>query len=283
VYNSAILVGQDHLQERMQAYRQVLGEQNVTVVDAPEQVPATPSLIDLWGTAEQRSSIAHWCKHGAFVIAAGLPAPTVAESRALLAGGQVLLARPSRYDPRFVLLRRQLQEGQVGRLVAARLVRAWPDDGWLPAGVVPDYAPDALEAMASLMGSLVRIMAREQQLARTVPDTLFAVLVGQNEAIGYLELSNAYPAGYSTERIEVVGDQGMIEYNADVNRTLRVAVPGHSWLRDAFQEPPLLRMVRAYVHCANHPETMSAEIAAGLACLDLVERVQQSARANRPA
>jgi len=181
------------------------------------------------------------------------------------------------------VLRKQLQDGQIGRLVAVRLVRAWPDDSWLSSGVVSDYAPDALEAVASLMGDLVRIMAREQRLARAVPDTLFAVLVGQNQAIGYLELSNAHPAGYFTERIEVVGDQGMLEYNADVNRTLKVVQPGRSMLRDAFQEPPLLRMVRAHVHCANHPEAMSTEISAGLACLDLVERVQQSAQTNRPA
>ena len=82
----------------------------------------------------------------------------------MMASGCVLLARPSWYHRRYALLRQQLEAGQIGELVAVRLIRLMPEDSWLPDGVTLNYGFDAFDAVCSLLGDVKRVMAREQCL-----------------------------------------------------------------------------------------------------------------------
>jgi predicted dehydrogenase len=277
------ICGKPNLAQRAEAYRQILGDDRVNVASDPGQISGANILVDIRGSMAQKQRISCWQKGGAFVIADGPPAATLEQSQAMMASGNVLLARPSYYDHRYELLRQQLANGQIGKLVAVRIMRLLPEDSWLPDGVTLNYAFDALDALCSLLGSVKRIMAREQRLKGKKPDSLFAILVGENDALGYLELCTCYPQGYRSERIEVVGSDGILEYNSDVNRTLRLNTGQHTWLRDAFLESPLTKMIQAYIRIADDEQAVKAHIAATREPLHLIYRALISSRQNRPA
>jgi predicted dehydrogenase len=125
-------------------------------------------------------------------------------------------------------------------------------------------------------------MACEQRLKRSKPDTLFAIAVGENAAIGYLELCACYPRGYHSERIEVVGREGMIEYNSDVNRTLRLNTDQQAILRDTFQNTPLTRMIADYTRIIGDQQEIKAHIASIEKPLRLLYRAINSKKHNKP-
>jgi predicted dehydrogenase len=282
------VLGEPDLERRAEAYRQILGEKQVHVAIKPGQVAGGPILVDVRGSMEHKQAIPSWQNGGAVVITDSPPAATLEQSQAMMASGGVLLARPSRYDHRYELLRQQLKDGQVGKLVAVRIIRLLPEDCWLPDGVTLNYAFDALDAMWSLLGGVKRIMAREQRLKRSKPDTLFAIVVGENAAIGYLELCACYPQGYRSERIEVVGREGILEYNSDVNRTLRLntgspALGAQTVMRDTFQDAPLTRMIADYIGVMGDPQAIQAHIASTGEPLRLLFRALASNNQNQPA
>lgn len=283
MHRSAVICGEPDLRRRIEAYSQILGGEQVSVAAEPRDISSMDTLIDIRGGIEDKRWIPTWQERGAFIVTDGPPAATLEESQAMIASGGILLARSSYYDHRYELLRRQAKDGQIGKLVALRLIRLWPEDSWLPDGVTLNYAFDAFDALCSLLGDVKRIMAREQRLKRDKPDTLFATLVGENDAIGYLELCACHPQGYQSERVEVIGRKGILEYNSDVNRTLRVNTGQRICVRDAFREPPLSRMVREYLNLVDDDGAVRAQAAATRKSLCLVYRALESSRQNRPA
>jgi predicted dehydrogenase len=282
------VLGEPDLEYRAEAYRQILGEKQVHVAIEPGQVTGGHIRVDTRGSMEHKQAIPSWQNGGAVVITDGPPAATLEQSQTMMASGGVLLARPSLYDHRYKLLRQQLKDGQIGKLVAVRIIRLLPEDCWLPDGVTLNYAFDALDAMWSLLGGVQRIMAREQRLKRSNPDTLFAIVVGKNAAIGYLELCACYPQGYCSERIEVVGREGILEYNSDVNRTLRLntssPAPGaQTIIRDTFRDAPLARMIADYIRMMSDQQAIKAHIASTGEPLRLLYRALASNNQNQPA
>jgi predicted dehydrogenase len=232
---------------------------------------------------EEKQSISTWQEQGGLVIADGPPAPTLRESETILAAGGILLARPSYYDHRHKILRQQLRKGHIGKLVALRLVRSHPADSCLPDGVTLNYAFDALDILSSLLGDVRRIMALEQRLRRQKPDMLFATLIGKDDAIGYLELSVCFPQSHLSERVEIIGRKGVLQYDSDVNRTVRVTTKQRVRVRDAFQDPPSVRMLREYMKAGNDDGATKAQVAATRTPLRLVFRALESSRHRRPA
>ena len=280
---SMVICGEWDTRKRAEAYRQVLGSERVSTVAEPCKISDMHALIDIRGDMEDKRRIPTWQERGAFIIADDPPAATLEESQAIMACGGILLARPSYYDHRYELLRQQISDDQIEKLVAVRMIRLWPEDSWLSDGVTLDYGFDAFDALCSLLGGVKRIMAREQRLKRDKPDTLLAIVAGENDAIGYLELCTCHPQGYQSERIEVIGHKGILEYNSDVNRTLRVNTGQRVCMRDAFREPPLSRMVREYLNLVDDDRAVRAHAAATRRSLHLVYRALKSSRQNRPA
>jgi predicted dehydrogenase len=279
---TTVLGGPD-LERRAETYRHFLGDKQVTVAAEPSQVSGDQLLVDVRGSIAYKRAIPAWQSSGAVVVTNGPPATTLEQSQAIMASGQVILARPSYYNHRYELLRRQLQDGQIGELVAVRLIRLWPEDCWLPDGVTLDYAFDALDAMCSFLGGVKRIMAREQRLKHSQPDTLFAIAVGDNGAIGYLELCACYPRGYESERIEVIGRDGMLEYNSDIDRTLRLNTDERTVVRDTFREAPLTKMIGDYIGMVGDAQAIESHVAATDEPLRLLYRALNSNNQNLPA
>ena len=284
MYDSVMICGSPDLERRVEAYASILGRDRVQISDTPGDVNGQNVIIDIRGQAEDKRRINDWQERGALVISDALPAPTVEASRELMTTGRVLVGQWSRYDPRFQLIQQQLENGDIGPLVAVRWVSLWPEDCWLPEGVVENYAYSALDALGTLMGTPKRIMARQLSLKRDVPDTLFAVIVAEEtDAIGYLEISCCQPSGSTAEQIEVVGRSGILEYDSKVNRTLRHTGPHGSDLRDAFWEPPLAKMLRHYMTLPEQEEQLSLTMQQMQDALALVERTLESCQTNLPA
>lgn len=281
--DQVIVCGSTEQQIRFEAYSELLGSEHVSVSSA-EDVRAKESLIvDVRGTMKEKAHIGDWIKSGAFVITDTPAASSVHTSQEYVSSGHLLVAQPSRYDPRHRLLQAQLNGGQIGDLVAVRWISLWPDDCWLPEGVTENYAFNVLDSAVALTGVPKRIMARLLRLKRDVPDTLFVTMVAEDTgAIAYLEISCCQPPGRRVERIEVVGRAGMLEYDSDANRTLRL-ITGHGpVLRDAFWEPPLLTMLSHYIAALDDQSKLAATVDEMSKALSVLERTAESVRTNVP-
>ncbi len=261
----------------------MLGSDPISLSAQTGQIPGRDTFLDVQGSLEDKRGIPMWQKAGACIVADGPPAATFEASQDIMAGGKVMLARPSYYDPRYSLFRQQVRDGQVGRVVAVRLIRLLPEDSWCPDGVTFNYAFDAFDILSSLLGVIKRVMAREQRLKRDKPDTLWATLVGENDALGYLELCACYPQGYYSERCEVVGREGILEYNSDVHRTLHLHTPQSAELRDAFHDPPLRKMTRENLALMDDETAVRSRAVTVAGPLQLVFRALESSRTNQPS
>lgn len=278
-----IVCGSRNIEARLAAYVEILGFEHVSALEIAEVRPVEGHIVDICGTMDEKRFVADWISGGAFVITDALPDSDPETSKGLLSSKRLMLAQPSRYDPRHRVLRQQLRGGEIGELVAVRWVSLWPEDCWLEQGVTQNYGFNVLDSTLALMGTPERIMARQQQLKREVPDTLFVTLVAkEGGAIGYLEVSCCQPKGRRVERIEVVGRSGMLEYDSDVNRTLRLSADGGSALRDTFWTPPLRSMLADYLLAIEDQDRLANMVGEVGEAVSALERTIDSARTNRP-
>jgi len=277
-----IVCGSSDTEARLAAYVEILGPERVSALEVTDVRPEEGLIVDIRGKMDEKRSVADWINSGAFVISDALPASDLSTSRELLSSQHLLLAQPSRYDPRHRVLQQQLIGGQIGELVAMRWVSLWPDDCWLPEGALENYAFDMLDSAVNLMGVPKRVMARQQRLKREVPDTLFVTMVAENGgAIGYLEISCCQPPGRRVERIEVVGRTGMLEYDSDANRTLRLSTENGTVLREAFWESPLRSMVGDYVLAIEDQKHLADRVSQMIRAFSVLERTAESVRTGR--
>ncbi len=273
-----IICGGPDIKTRMWAYSQLVGHRQVSVASYIGDF--SEAIVDVRGGLASKRMIPIWQRNGCTVISDGPPARTLDQSQELLSQGNLLLTLPSLYDPRYQLILQQIAEGAIGNLITVRLIRLLPLQSPLWDSITLTYGLDLLAVLQALGGPVARIMVREQALRRRRPDTLFAVGRFERGAIFYLELSAAYPDGYQSERIEVVGTGGIMEYNSDLNRTLRLTTAAGSVLHDALHEPPLLRMLRDYLRCVDDAQAMEEQRGRAQAALELLFRALDSAQAQ---
>lgn len=262
----------------MRAYLQLVGRRRVSVASHIDQF--SEAIVDVRGGLASKRLIPAWQQHGCTVISDSPLARTLAQSQELLNRGNLLLTIPSLYDHRYRLTLQQTAKGAIGDLITVRLIRLLPLQSPLWDSIALSYGLDPLAALQALGGPVERIMVQEQALRRGRSDTLFAVGRFEGGAIFYLELSAAYPSGYRYEGIEVVGTEGILEYDSNLNRTLRVTTAAGSALHSALYEPALFRMLRDYLRCVDDASAMKEHRERVQAALALLFRAMDSAQAH---
>jgi len=273
-----IICGGPDIEVRTRAYLELVGRRRVSVASRIGEF--SEAIVDVRGGLASKRLIPAWQQHGCTVISDGPLARTLAQSQELLDRGDLLLTLPSLYDQRYQLILQQTAGGAIGDLVTVCLIRLLPMQSPLWDSIALTYGLDPLAMLQALGGPVERIMVQEQALRRRRPDTLFAVGRFKGGAIFYLELSAAYPHGYQSERIEVVGTEGILEYDSHLNRSLRVTTAAGSMLHDALYEPPLFRMLRDYLRCMDDASAMEEHRERAQAALELLFRAIVSSQAH---
>ena len=273
-----IICGGPDTEARTRAYLQLVGRRRVSVASRLSQF--SEAIVDVRGGLASKRLISAWQQRGCTVISDGPLARTLAQSQELLDRGNLLLTLPSLYDPRYQLILRQTAEGGIGDLITVRLIRLLPMQSPLWDSIAHTYGLDPLAVIQALGGPVARIMVQGQALRRHRPDTLFAVGRFKGGAIFYLELSAACPHGYQSERIEVVGTEGILEYDSSLDRALRLTTAAGSALHSALYEPPLFRMLRDYLRCMDGASAMEEHRERAQAALELLFRAMGSAQAH---
>ncbi len=273
-----IICGGPDIEARTRAYLQLVGRRRVSV--ASQIGEFSEAIVDVRGGLASKRLIPAWQQHGCTVISDSPLARTLAQSQELIERGNLLLTLPSLYDHRYQLVLQQTAQGAIGDLITVRLIRLLPMQSPLWNSITFTYVLDPLAVLQALGGPVERIMVQERALRRGRPDTLFAVGRFKGGAIFYLELSAAYPSRYQSERIEVVGAEGILEYDSDRNRSLRLLTTAGGALHDPLYEPPLFRMLRDYLRCMNDASAMEEHCERAQAALELLFRTIVSAQAH---
>jgi len=276
VERQVIICGGPDIEARTRAYLQLVGRHRVSVASRIGEF--SNAIVDIRGGVASKRLIPIWQRNGCTVISDGPLSRSLAESQDLLARGNLFLTLPSLYDPRYQLILRQVAESIIGDPITIRIIRLLPSQSPLWDSITFTYGLDPLAVLQALGGPVARIMVQEHALRRGRPDTLFATGRYKGGAIFYLEMSTAYPRGYQSERIEVVGTRGILEYDSDLNRPLR-ATTGVQ-LHSVLYEPPLLRMLRDYLHRIGNVSAMVEHREQAQAAVELLFRALDSAHSH---
>lgn len=273
-----VICGGPDIEARTRAYLQLVGRRRVSVASRIAQF--SDAIVDVRGALSSKRLIPAWQQQRCTVISDGPLARSLAESHELLERGDLLLALPSLYDQRHQVVLEQAAKGAIGDLVTVRLVRLLPLQNPLWDSITLTYGLDPLALLQALGGPVERIMAQQQTLVRRRPDTLFAVGSFKGGAIFYLELSTAYPRGYRSERIEVVGTKGILEYDSDLDHALRLTTAAGTTRHRAQYEPSLHRMLRDCLRCMDDPVAMEEHRERAKVAVDFLFRTVDSAEVH---
>jgi hypothetical protein len=270
-----VICGGPDIEARTRAYLQLVGRRRVSVAARIDQF--SDAIVDVRGALSSKRLISAWLQNRCSVISDGPLAPTLNESLDLLDRGDLLLALPSLYDLRHRVILEQAAQGVIGSLVTVRLVRLLPLASPLWDTIALTYGLDPLALLQALGGAVERVMALQQSLLRRRPDTLFAVGSFKGGAVFYLELSAVYPHNYRSERIEVVGTNGILEYDSDSDHALRLTTGAGTTRCEAEYEPAIHRMLSDCLVRMEDPAAMQEHRERGRLAVDFLFRTVDSA------
>jgi len=141
------------------------------------------------------------------------------------AGARLFIAHVVRFFPEYARAKELLDSGQLGQPGVIRTVRGgnfpapdtqnWFADFEQSGGVILDLLIHDIDYARWCFGEVMRVFARGLTFS-DVPDTDHVLLTVrfQNGAIGHLEGSWAYPPGNFRTRLEISGDEGLLEVDS---------------------------------------------------------------------
>ena len=124
-------------------------------------------------------------------------------------GERLRLARPAGCDPRIEAMLEEVGGGEMGKVITVRVIRL--ADAGADLAALEWWA---LDALVTLGGAAERVFCRRSALRGETEDQVLSVVRFEGGAIGYAEASTAYPATAERTVIEVVAEEGMLEYDS---------------------------------------------------------------------
>ena len=139
------------------------------------------------------------------------------------AGVPLFIAQVVRFFPQFARAKAVLDSGAIGKPGVIRTIRAgsYPrgsaffSNFELSGGVILDVSIHDIDFHRWCFGDVERVFARGLTFAGEQKDHALITLRFTNGAIGHIEGGWASPPGQWRTRIEICGDQGMIEWDAE--------------------------------------------------------------------
>ena len=141
------------------------------------------------------------------------------------AGVRLFIAHVVRFFPEYARAKELLNSGQLGQPGVIRTVRGgnfpapdtqnWYADFEQSGGVILDLLIHDIDYVRWCFGEVMRVFARGLTFS-DVPDADHVLLTVrfQNGAIGHLEGSWTYPPGNFRTRLEISGDEGLLEVDS---------------------------------------------------------------------
>ena len=217
------------------------------------------------------------------------------------AGVRLFVAQVVRFFREFAQAKAILTSGALGRPGVIRTVRGgsppdpshrtWFADLRQSGGVVMDVSIHDLDFARWCFGDVERVFARGLSFADVEPyDHALITLRFKNGAIGHVEGSWAFPPGRFRTRLEIAGDQGLVEWDslnaAPLTVTLKAdrAAPGvpqpYSPLDP--RDDPYLMELEHFLNCLESGDDFLVSPQDGLEAVKLSLAAMESVRTGRP-
>ena len=250
----------------------------------------------------------HAARAGKHVMCEKPIALTVAHGKEMIAacrqaGVRFFVGMVVRFFPEYQAAHRAIQAGQIGAPAVARFTRAvfrpqrpltdWFMDPEKSGGMILDLSIHDFDQARWLVGDEVeRVFARSvtTQDPSIPEDHMLAILRFRNGAMAHVEGSWAYPPPLFVYKIEIAGDDGLIEFS---NTDTAPIVP-YLFKRDEgasydvplasspLAEDPYTAEIRHFWDAINHDKPFAVTPEDALAALQIALAARESARTGRP-
>lgn len=188
------------------------------------------------------------------------------------AGVKLLVGHVVRYFPEYAQAKAQVAAGKIGSPAVIRLTRGssqpkWATDNWLldfdkSGGLMLDLMIHDFDYARWVAGDVVRVFAKkmngrlETEAAHEVGNHALAILTHRHGAISHIEGSWAYPAPMFRTRLEIAGENGLIQVDSDETTSIRsylheTVISGGALPSSPLAEDPFTTQIKAfYAHLA---------------------------------
>lgn len=211
---------------------------------------------------------------------------------------RLFIAQVVRFFPEYSAAKRLLDDGAIGNLGVIRLTRGgthpaegprgWFAEEYRSGGVVLDLMIHDLDYARWLGGDVERVFC--QRHLGPAADYALVTLRFRSGAIGHVEGSWAYPAGFRTG-FDIAGDDGLITHNSEesVPLTIRYKDSGQGTGRVTVPSSPLYPEDSPYalelghfLHCIETGEEPLVTPEDAMAAVQVATAARESALLGRP-
>ncbi len=198
----------------------------------------------------------------------------------------LMIGHVERFNPAVLELKRQLQDGKLGRVFQVQARRTGPFPKRVrDVGVVHDLAPHDIDIMRFLLDSEVeRVYAEtEQRISTEHEDMLSGLLRFRNGVVGVLEVNWLTPI--KVRKLSVLGEKGL--FTVDYLDQALLFYPKEAAAGAPTQIPlqkrePLRVELEAFVEAVRLGEPPPVGPREGLAALEIASQLVESARLGQP-
>lgn len=204
-------------------------------------------------------------------------------------GVPLFLAQTLRYNPALLVARRELR--QLGALrsiaVSQRLPHAdhsWQNtDSTSPLGSILNTGVHLFDLVRWMFGlEFDRVYAQTHRVENPFHEDLFKAQVTLQNHDALVSLEVAKCTASRSSRLEIVGAQGQIWVDYQLDEVTLVTGTDRTILRAAAPEPTLPRMLADWAHHLEHGEAMPITAQDGVRTLEIVEACYRSLAEDRP-
>jgi predicted dehydrogenase len=216
------------------------------------------------------------------------------------AGVRLFIGMVIHFFPEFEAARKTIADGEIGKPCMIRMTRAGfrPSRGWFTepersGGMIVDLMLHDLEYVRWLAGGdeVVRVFAKSVTKAHPEirEDHGLAVLRFRNGAIAHVEGSWAYPPPAFVTKVEVSGEQGIVEFDNRRTQPIHVSLyqeegetPAVALSSSPLDDDPWAREVKHFWDALKHDKPFYVTAKDALIGLQNALAVRESAQTGKP-
>ncbi|KPJ64517.1 hypothetical protein AMK68_01505 [candidate division KD3-62 bacterium DG_56] len=216
------------------------------------------------------------------------------------AGVRLMVGMVLHFFPEYVTAKQVLDEGRVGRPAVMRTSRLsghprasddWYANSERSGGLILDMLIHDLDLVRWYLGDIERVYAKSLTY-RGLDHTDYALITlrARSGAIAHIEGSWALPMGSFITKLEVAGDQGLLEFDSESAAPLRVlrkpsadaAVPGVSVPESPVARSPYQLEAEHFVACLRDGRPFAVSPEDARAALEIALAALESSRTGQP-
>jgi myo-inositol 2-dehydrogenase / D-chiro-inositol 1-dehydrogenase len=218
------------------------------------------------------------------------------------AGVQLLVAHVVRFFPEYALARAAVVEGQIGRPGVIRLHRGsyrpkkpagnWFLDEVKSGGILMDLMIHDYDYACWVAGEVESVIAQratEHHIEAPV-DYGLVILTHRSGTLSHISGAWAYPPPTFRTKLEIAGDQGLIEFDSDgtapiqnlILRTGGIDAPDIALPSSPVRESPYTTQIKEFYSALVNGTTPRVSAMDGLHAVQIAEAALESAHSGQP-